>query len=88
MAAELRQAPPDLTAFTERNNGVFPTDRIFRIIDGREVRAHGSREMPIWGDAFRSAPGGPTADEVRARIEAIVRYLRAIQQRDANPPPV
>lgn len=84
MAGELRQAPSDLTAFTERNRGVFPTDRVFRIIDGREVRAHGSREMPIWGDAFRSQPDGLTADQVKDRIDAIVAYLRAIQQRDAN----
>ena len=25
-------------------------------IDGRDVASHGSREMPVWGDAFRAPP--------------------------------
>jgi hypothetical protein len=40
--------------------------------------------MPVWGDAFRSEPDGLTAGEVKARIDAIVGYLRAIQRRDAD----
>jgi hypothetical protein len=37
--------------------------------------------MPVWGDAFRSERGGLNAEAVKARIDAIVRYLEAIQQR-------
>ena len=40
--------------------------------------------MPVTGDAFRSEPDGLTADEVKARIDAIVGYLRDIQRRDAD----
>jgi mono/diheme cytochrome c family protein len=84
LAERLRHAPPDLTAYSKRNNGVFPSERVYRIIDGREVPSHGDRDMPVWGDAFRSEPDGLTADEVKARIEAIVGYLRDIQRRDAH----
>ena len=84
LADRLRHAPPDLTRYTERNDGIFPTERVHRIIDGREVPSHGDRDMPVWGDAFRSEPDGLTADQAKARIDAIVGYLRAIQRRDAE----
>jgi mono/diheme cytochrome c family protein len=84
LARRLRRAPPDLTSYTERNNGVFPSERLYRIIDGRDVLSHGDREMPVWGDAFRAEPDGLTADEAKARIDAILGYLRAIQRRDAD----
>jgi len=75
--------PPDLTKYTASNGGVFPTERVYRIVDGRDVRAHGSREMPVWGDVFKRSGNGTSDAAVKARIEAIVRYLRAIQQRAA-----
>ena len=84
LAERLRHAPPDLTTYSQRNSGVFPRERVFRIIDGRDVRSHGERDMPVWGDAFRAEPDGLTADEVKARIDAIVGYLRDIQRRDAD----
>jgi mono/diheme cytochrome c family protein len=80
LADQLRNAPPDLTKFTARNGGVFPRERVYRIVDGREVPSHGDRDMPVWGDVFKT---GGSAAEVKARIEAIVRYLEAIQQRAA-----
>ena len=84
LAGELRRQPPDLTRFAQRNGGVFPEERLRRIIDGREVRAHGNSEMPVWGDAFRAGQAGLTAEEVQARILAILRYLQAIQERPAE----
>ena len=81
MAMQLRRMPPDLTQFTRRNGGVFPSELVNRIVDGREVMSHGDREMPVWGDAFRMVTGGPGAGVVKARIDAIVRYLAGIQER-------
>jgi mono/diheme cytochrome c family protein len=84
VSAQLRQRPPDLTQFSARNGGVFPSVRLARIIDGRDVAAHGLREMPVWGDAFVSSPGGLTPEEVDKRIAAIVKYLAALQERPAE----
>ena len=81
VADQFRRTPPDLTKYSARNGGVFPGERVNRIIDGRDVPAHGDREMPVWGDAFRTAREGLTAGAVKARTEAIVRYLREIQER-------
>ena len=83
LAESLRHAPPDLTQFTARNGGVFPRERVYRIVDGRDVASHGDREMPVWGDVFVATRGDGTAASVTARIDAIVRYLEGIQQRGA-----
>jgi len=83
-ATEMRHVPPDLTKFSTRNGGVFPSVKLSRIIDGRDVTSHGDREMPIWGDAFRSVAGGMTTEQINSRIEAIVRYLASIQERPAE----
>jgi len=84
VAAQLRQAPPDLTQFSARNDGAFPSVRLARIIDGRDVAAHGLRDMPVWGDAFVAVPGGLTPDQVEQRIAAIVKYLAGLQERPAE----
>jgi mono/diheme cytochrome c family protein len=80
--ASARRQPPDLTQFTARNGGVFPSERVKRIIDGREVGSHGDREMPVWGFAFRATRDGLTPEQVAARIAAIVAYLETIQRRN------
>ena len=50
-AEALKHVPPDLTTISRRNGGQFPAFRIGHIIDGQEtILAHGTREMPIWGD--------------------------------------
>jgi mono/diheme cytochrome c family protein len=77
-----RRSSPDLTLYTFRNGGVFPSERVARIIDGRDIAAHGDRRMPVWGLAFRSTPNGFTDEQVAARIAALVAYLEAIQRRN------
>jgi len=84
LATEMRKAPPDLTRFTMRNGGMFPTERVRRIIDGREVTAHGDREMPVWGAMFKRASADASDEAASARIAALVRYLQSIQERPAE----
>jgi mono/diheme cytochrome c family protein len=83
MAGQLRQMPADLTRFATRNGGVFPEAKVARIVDGRDVAAHGASDMPVWGNVFKRAPDGDAA-RVRARIAAIVTFLASIQQRPAE----
>jgi mono/diheme cytochrome c family protein len=81
VASELRRLPPNLTTYVMRNGGVFPSERVRQIIDGRGIPSHGNSDMPVWGITFKrtSAPGGE--DSVNARINAIVDYLNGIQER-------
>jgi mono/diheme cytochrome c family protein len=85
VADSLRRRPADLTQFSRANGGVFPSERIRRVIDGRGVGAHGSVEMPVWGTVFKatSPDGEPGA---RQRIDAIVAFLQAIQERPGDDP--
>jgi mono/diheme cytochrome c family protein len=84
VAAQMRRLPPDLTQFAARNGGTFPSERLRRIVDGRDVAAHGDRDMPVWGDAFRRSTNGLSEREVQERIGAIVGYLERIQERPAE----
>ena len=84
VAAELRKDVPDLTRFAVRNGGVFPSMRVQQIIDGRGIASHGSREMPVWGDAFRSTPGHPDERGVAARISSVTMFLESIQIRNGE----
>ncbi len=53
VAEQLKVPPPDLTVLARNSNGTFPTDAIYKTIDGsKAVPAHGNREMPIWGERF------------------------------------
>jgi mono/diheme cytochrome c family protein len=61
---------------------VFPREQVYHILEGRNVASHGNQEMPVWGDTFTSA-GARSPDEVRQRIDAIVRYLEGLQKRSA-----
>ena len=83
VAAAMRTRPPDLTQLARGNNGLFPTDRVRRIVDGREIESHGTRDMPVWGDVFRRM-GSEAAGDGSARIAAIVGFLESIQQRNAH----
>jgi mono/diheme cytochrome c family protein len=79
----LRVRPPDLALIAKRNSDQFVAARIERIIDGRTVMtAHGTFEMPVWGDAFTRREG-LSDQSVKARIQAIVRYLATIQERSS-----
>ena len=86
-AKSLKTAPADLTRIARSNNGIFPSEAIARIIDGRAtVAAHGARQMPVWGDRYRKpAEATDTLAEIdhraRAQIAALVRYLRTIQEK-------
>jgi mono/diheme cytochrome c family protein len=81
VAPLLRNRPSDLTQIAILNGGTFPTARIQRVIDGRDVGSHGAPEMPVWGQAFKATPGENTEESVRARIAALVKYLESIQRR-------
>lgn len=75
---------PDLTRITHRYGGEFPTEDVRWTIDGRfDRRAHGSRDMPVWGWQFYRSETLKDPEE-RARVDALIDrlvvYLRSIQK--------
>lgn len=77
----------DLTQLAKLNAGIYPRERVLEVIDGRrEVKVHGPRDMPVWGDWFRqeahsSGKGGKASEEiVRERINMLADYIGSIQE--------
>jgi hypothetical protein len=80
VAGVLKISPPDLTRIASRHHGSFPYTEVYATIDGRDMpMAHGTRDMPLWGDRYKTALVGLAEKKVHARIDAIVRYLETIQ---------
>ncbi len=85
----LKNPVPNITLLAKNNKGVFPFDRVYQIIDGRqEVKAHGPRKMPIWGNAFNNEssiyfenyPPHESESAARSRMLAVIEYLYRLQQ--------
>lgn len=87
VAKHLKVAPTDLKTITERHGGTFPRDWIEQVIDGRQgIGAHGTRDMPVWGDVFQAPSlaeddNSADADATRAerKIAELVVFLESIQ---------
>ena len=83
----LKVTPPDLTLLSKKNGGTFPLERVYNVIDGRqEVKAHGPRDMPIWGRDYQIKAGEFYAESyydpeafIRGRILALIDYLNRMQ---------
>jgi mono/diheme cytochrome c family protein len=77
--------PPDLTVLSKNNGGMFPADRVYKSIDGRNgIPSHERFDMPFWGTNFQRegqefTPASEAA--VRARIKKIVDYVKSIQEK-------
>jgi len=81
-AVSLRARPADLTQIAARRGGRFSRGEIAQFIDGRfSVSAHGSREMPVWGEIFtREIPEAEVAESIaRGKVLVLVEYLKSIQ---------
>lgn len=76
--------PASLRQLRLTPGGNFPFWEVYRKIDGQfEIRGHGTRDMPIWGDRFRAQAGGDgksAQSQAAGRILSLVFYLQHIQE--------
>ncbi|MGB8893023.1 MAG: cytochrome c [Pseudolabrys sp.] len=76
---------PNLTELSKKNGGVYPFLRVYWTIDGTvRVRAHGSANMPIWGQVYKlqSHNLDPLYDPelfTRTKIFALTEYVWRLQ---------
>lgn len=86
----LNRRPADLTVLAKNNGGVFPFERVYQVIDGRQaVIGHGRRDMPVWGRVFTRETVQAAEYYVdvpydmetyaRGRILAVIDYLNRAQ---------
>ena len=84
-ASKLTVKPTNLTLLQKVNNGIFPTRKIFRTIEGSDdTKLHGPSAMPVWGDRFDHesvlyVDERFTRTFVRGRIFELILFLEEIQ---------
>ena len=90
LSESFRPKAADLTTLAKRNDGVFPAQRVYEVIDGRqEVAAHGPRAMPVWGRDYRSHVPDVTLGDIQIyglkdavaynKLLVLVDYLHRLQ---------
>ncbi|HEX8031054.1 MAG TPA: universal stress protein [Vicinamibacterales bacterium] len=85
LASNMIRKPANLTEIAKRNGGLFPSEMVFKTIDGRQpIRGHGGPDMPVWGDAFARSREAGDVERVKAVIQSLVDYLDSIQLRPAH----
>jgi mono/diheme cytochrome c family protein len=79
-AAEALKVPPsDLTTLAKKNGGKYPADHVRSSIQGdMHLPAHGSKEMPVWGNLFWSMSQGHSS-EVQLRVSNLNKYIESLQ---------
>lgn len=82
-ASRLFTKPPaNLTLLSKENGGKFPMMEVIGIVKGDQpIAAHGSREMPVWGQVLGKPleDGMYGQDSADAQIMNIGKYLETIQ---------
>ena len=60
--------------------------RMYEVIEGENIQAHGGRDMPVWGRDYRIKDAEYYGDMpydadalVRARILSLIEYIHRIQ---------
>jgi mono/diheme cytochrome c family protein len=77
-ADAMKKHPSDLTQIARRHDGKFNELVIQNVINGDDVLiAHGSRDMPVWGELFKSVNGDASAR--RLRVYKLVKYIEQMQ---------
>ncbi len=77
----LKVPATDLTTLAQKNGGKYPSLKVAAVIHGEnQISAHGSKDMPIWGNLFWSISGGHEA-EVQQRIANLNKYIESLQKK-------
>ena len=85
-ASMLTVETANLTLLSKNNDGVFPYKDVYLTIDGTDqIKQHGPRRMPIWGDRFKSTTWFTVSEDyadslVRGKIFELMLYLESIQE--------
>jgi mono/diheme cytochrome c family protein len=80
VAPALSTPPTNLRPLSERYGNPLPADQIARFIDGRaDVKAHGPRDMPVWGEDAWNSDGKRSTGRTSAWVKKVIAYLQSIQ---------
>jgi len=78
-ASALKVPPTDLTTLAQKNGGKYPSSHVSAAIQGdSNIPAHGSKDMPVWGNLFWHMSQGHNA-EVQLRVANLNKYIEEMQ---------
>jgi cytochrome c553 len=77
LAGSLRKHPPDLTQLSVKNDGVYPSEAVMKMIDG----GHESADMPAWKDVFAKSQESAGAAAATVRMQGLAKYLETLQKK-------
>jgi len=78
-AGRLKVPPSNLTTLARKNGDKYPSDHVMNAIQGDlRLPAHGSKEMPVWGDLFWGMSQGHSS-EVQLRVGNLNKYIESLQ---------
>jgi len=78
-AAALKAVPTNLTLLSKHNGGKFPDMKVAATIRGESnLAAHGTQEMPVWGNLFWGMSHGHEG-EVQQRVANLTKYIESLQ---------
>jgi mono/diheme cytochrome c family protein len=78
-ASALKTPPADLTQLSKNNGGKYPALKVTSAIRGtNDLPAHGSKDMPVWGELFWTMSRGHET-EVQQRVANLTKYIETLQ---------
>jgi mono/diheme cytochrome c family protein len=85
----LSKSPSDLTTLSKKNQGEFPYEHVYEVIDGRQVvEEQAPRDMPCWAAEYLVEESGDYQDVpynperyVETRLVALVTHVRSLQEK-------
>jgi mono/diheme cytochrome c family protein len=81
-ASAMKKTPANLAVLAKNNGGKYPAAHVAAVLRfGDERPAHGSKEMPVWGQLFQSLnwSSGSKEMEAQQRINRLNSYLESLQ---------
>ena len=82
-ASALKIPPANLTTLAQRHGGKFPDAYVATVLDNgvHEAKAHGSKDMPVWGTVFHEMAGSGVDAQVAVRMRSLCLYIESLQQK-------
>lgn len=78
-AGALKVPATDLSTLSKNNGGKFPAMKVDASIRGEaNLPAHGSKDMPVWGQLFWNMSSGHEG-EVQQRAANLTEYIESLQ---------
>jgi len=78
-ASALKVPATDLSLLSKNNGGKYPAMKVESSIRGESaLPAHGSKDMPVWGQLFWNMSSGHES-EVQQRVANLTKYIESLQ---------